>query len=716
MKKPLLLSLVAIILMIAIYVVNSAGLDLNKAKQIFASFAVWRENHQLIFWIIFFTSYVIFVAFSLPISIWMALGAGAIFGFWEGVLIASFASTIGATLAFLASRYFLQDWVTARLGTRARAITDGLEKDGALYLFTLRLIPIVPFFAINLLMGLTKIHARTFYGVSQIGMLPATAVFVNAGTQVAKLDSVGGIISPKLIGSFILLALVPWLAKVALNMFKARKLYARWEKPKSFDRNLVVIGAGAAGLVSSYIGAAVKAKVTLIEKNLMGGDCLNYGCVPSKSLIKSAQLAHSLKNTAAFGVTADNIHIDFSKVMAHVNQSIAAIAPHDSIERYTDLGVDVKIGEAKILDPWRVEISRADGTSEVVTTKSIIVASGAAPFVPPIDGVHETDFLTSDTLWAHFSTLTKAPKRIAVLGGGPIGCELSQALARLGSEVTQIEFASTILGREDPEISEIVTQSMIADGVTILTDHKAVRTGQDGQSKWVECMHKGDTVRVECDELIFAVGRKARLSGFGLEDIGIDVARGIESNEYLQTSLPNIYVAGDVAGSYQFTHTAAHQAWFASVNALFGKFKKFKVDYRVIPWATFVDPEVARVGLNETDAREKGIAIDVTRYDLDDLDRAIIDGETAGFVKVITAKGKDKILGATIVGTHSGELISEFILAMKHGIGLNKILGTIHIYPTMNEANKYAAGNWKRAQTSGRTLKLLERFHGWMRS
>ncbi|MGA1318351.1 MAG: FAD-dependent oxidoreductase, partial [Rubrivivax sp.] len=557
-----------------------------------------------------------------------------------------------------------------------------------------------------------------FYVVSQIGMLAGTAVYVNAGTQLAAIRSPGDIVSPALLGSFVLLGLFPLLAKAGVGWLQRRKVYAKWPKPKSFDRNLVVIGAGAGGLVTSYIAAAVKARVTLVEGHRMGGDCLNYGCVPSKALIRSAKVAQVLKKAQAFGVADAAGRVDFAAVMQRVHRVIGEIEPHDSVERYTAMGVEVLQGHARITSPWRVEVTLADGTSQTLTTRSIVIATGASPFVPPIPGLQEAGVLTSDTVWG----LRELPQRLLVLGGGPIGCELAQSFARLGSTVTQVEMAERLMVREDPEVAELVTASLRADGVQVLTGHQAVRVEQvDGRKQLIARHGQGAQARevaIPFDALLCAVGRSPRVSGYGLEALGIPLTpRGtIETNAWLQTRYPNIYAVGDVAGPYQFTHTAAHQAWYAAVNALFGRLRRFKADYRVIPWATFTDPEVARVGLSEAEATAQGIAFEVTRYGIDDLDRAIADGTAHGFVKVLTVPGKDRILGVTIVGEHAGDLLAEYVLAMKHGLGLNKILGTIHTYPTLSEANKYAAGQWKRAHAPERLLRWVQRYHAWERS
>jgi pyruvate/2-oxoglutarate dehydrogenase complex dihydrolipoamide dehydrogenase (E3) component/uncharacterized membrane protein YdjX (TVP38/TMEM64 family) len=666
----------------------------------------------------FFAIYVAVTALSLPGAAIMTLAGGAIFGLVMGTIIVSFASTIGATLAFLAARFALGEPVQKKFGSRMAEINKGVEKEGAFYLFTLRLVPLVPFFVINLLMGLTKMKTWTFFWVSQLGMFLGTIVFVNAGTQLAKIDSLKGILSPGLLGSFVLLGIFPIIAKKMIEGIQKRKVYAKWNhvKPRSFDRNMVVIGAGAGGLVSAYIAAAVKAKVTLIEAHKMGGDCLNYGCVPSKAIIKSAKLAHQMRHASNYGLQNAQPAFSFKAVMQRVHDVIAAIEPHDSIERYSGLGVECLQGYAKIVNPWTVEIALNDGSKQVLTTRSIVIATGARPIVPPLPGIEDVGYVTSDTLWETFAQLDDVPPRLVVLGGGPIGSELAQSFARLGSKVTQVEMAPRILIREDEEVSEHALKSLQSDGVNVLCNHKALRCEATGGVKALVVEHQGVEKRIEFDQMICAVGRVARLKGFGLEDIGVPTSRTVDTNEYLETIYPNIFAAGDVAGPYQFTHTAAHQAWYAAVNALFGTFKKFKVDYSVIPAATFIDPEVARVGLNETEAKAQGIAYEVTKYGIDDLDRAIADSEAHGFVKVLTVPGKDKILGVTIVGVHAGDLLAEYVLAMKHGLGLNKILGTIHTYPTLAEANKYVAGEWKRAHQPHKVLAWLKKYHDWRRS
>lgn len=714
--KKITIVVAALFLVLIFFILDlNSFLSLHSLKASLGQFEAWRAASPVLVGLYFFLFYVAVAALSLPGAVVLTLAAGALFGLLWGTVIVSFASSIGATLAFLVSRYLFRDAIQDRFGDRLSAINNGMAKDGVFYLFTLRLVPLFPFFIVNLLMGLTPIRTSSYYWVSQVGMLAGTLVYVNAGTQLAKISGLSSIVSPGLLISFTLLGIFPLLAKWFLHYLQRRRVYAKWKHPLKFDRNLIVIGAGAAGLVTAYIGAAVKAKVTLIEAHKIGGDCLNYGCVPSKALIKSARLAHQMCHGDKYGLKAIVPEFSFSKVMARIHEVIRTVAPHDSVERYTKLGVEVLEGYACIKDPWTVEVKLHNGDIQRLTTRNIVIATGAQPIVPPLPGLDDVGYVTSDTLWDEFAKKDAPPSRLIVLGGGPMGCELAQSFARLGSKVTQIEMAPRIMIREDEEISEVVRSSLERDGVEVLIGHKALRCECEDENKFIVVEHDGVERRIEFDTLLCAVGRIARLTGYGLEELGIETKNTIVANEYLETLYPNIFAAGDVAGPYQFTHTASHQAWYAAVNALFGDLKKFKVDYSVIPWATFIEPEVARVGLNEQEARDKDVPYEVTRYEFDDLDRAITDSTTQGFVKVLTVPGKDRILGATIVGEHAGDLLAEFVLAMKHGLGLSKILGTIHIYPTLAEANKYVAGKWKKTHTPQRLLTWLFHYHAWKR-
>jgi pyruvate/2-oxoglutarate dehydrogenase complex dihydrolipoamide dehydrogenase (E3) component/uncharacterized membrane protein YdjX (TVP38/TMEM64 family) len=709
MKKSQLLTVIAIAALIAAFFAFDLDryftLEFFKSQQ--QAIDAYYRADPLQAAAIYFTIYVAVTGLSLPGAAIMTLAGGAIFGLLWGTVIVSFASTIGATLAFLASRFVLRDWVQQKFGDKLKPINEGVARDGAFYLFALRLVPAFPFVAINLVMGLTPMRAWTYLWVSQLGMLAGTIAYVYAGTQLGEFR-----LSLGLVIAFTILGLFPLVAKKALGFIKARRVYAKWARPARFDRNLVVIGAGSAGLVSAYIAAAVKAKVTLVEKHRMGGDCLNTGCVPSKALIKTARLLAQIRRGREFGLKAASAEFDFSDVMERVQRVVKAVEPHDSVERYTGLGVECIEGEARITSPWTVEV-RTGGGTRTLTTRAIVIAAGGRPLVPPIPGIEDTGYLTSDTVW----DLRTLPQRLVVLGGGPIGCELAQCFTRFGSRVTQVEMLPRLMIREDPEISQMVADRFSAEGIDLRLGHKAKAFRIESGQKVLIAEHEGREVTIPFDQLLVAVGRVANTQGYGLETLGVPLtnSRTVETNEYLQTIYPNVYACGDVAGPYQFTHTASHQAWYVAVNALFGGLRRFRADYSVIPWATFTDPEVARVGLNETEAQERGIACEVTRYGIDDLDRAIADGEAHGVVKVLTAPGSDRILGATIVGEHAGDLIIEYISAMRHGIGLNKILGTIHIYPTLAEANKYAAGAWKRNHAPQDLLKWVEKYHSWMR-
>ena len=667
----------------------------------------YRENTMLAIGA-YMAVYIVSTALSLPGAALLTLLGGGLFGLLVGTILVSFASSIGATLAFLVSRMLLRDWVQNKFGSYLKSFNDGVKKDGGFYLFTLRLIPAVPFFVINLVMGLTPMKTLTFYGVSQLGMLAGTIVYVNAGTQLAQLESLGGILSPEIIFSFVLLGIFPLLARKLLGFYKGRRILSKFKKPKSFDYNMVVIGAGSAGLVTSYIGAATKGKVALIEKHKMGGDCLNTGCVPSKALIRSAKFMADVKNCQKLGFKSASVDFDFADVMERVQRVIRTVEPHDSIERYTSLGVECHAGEARILSPYEVTVN-----GQTLTTRNIVVATGARPAIPPIEGIENIEYLTSDTIW----NIREQPKNLLVLGGGPIGSELTQAFARLGCNVTQVQRNKRLLPKEDPEISQMVLESFQNDGINVLAGTTPKRFFKRNGKDFLECDQNGNSVEVEFDTLLVALGRKANTTGFGLEELGVELTpqKTIQVDEYMRTNIPNIYACGDVAGPYQFTHTAAHQAWYCAVNSMLKPFYGFKVDYSTVPWSTFTDPEVARSGLNELEAKEQGIPYEVTTYGIDDLDRAIADEAAHGIVKVLTVPGKDKIIGVTIAGLHAGDIISEYVAAMKNGFGMNKILGTIHIYPTLAEANKFAAGNWKKNNVTEKALAWGERINRWRR-
>ena len=702
---------------IACAVVSFFLFDLNQylsvaaLKSGLANFESLKASHPVLTIGGFLGAYIAVTALSLPGATILTLAAGALFGLLWGTVLVSLASTTGATLAFLGARYLFRDGVQKKFSQRLKKINEGVQKDGAFYLLTLRLVPVVPFFIINLVMGLSPLPVRTFFAASMVGMLPGTIVYVNAGTQIAQINSLSDVLSPGLIASLALLAIFPLLARTIIQFIKARKVYKNWTRPKKFDRNLIVIGAGSGGLVSAYIASALKAKVTLVEANEMGGDCLNTGCVPSKTLIKSAKIAHYIREAEHFGMSVSNYEVRFHHVMQRVFGAIAQIEPHDSVERYTKLGVDVLQGYARLLDPWTVEIERPGGEKTALTARNIVLATGAKATVPVLPGLSEVDYVTSDTLWERFATLDSAPKRLVILGGGPIGCELAQAFARLGSEVTQVQLGDQLMPREDSDVALFAKQTLESDGVRVLLQCQALRCKRtENHTQQLICAYQSEEIALDFDFLVLAVGRSARLQGYGLETLGIATDRTLQTNEFLQTQYPNILACGDVVGPYQFTHVASHQAWYAVVNALFGGLKRFAVDYRVIPWTTFIDPEIARVGLNEKEARAQGVEFELTRFNFEELDRAIAEGENRGFVQVLTAPGSDKILGATIVGSHASEMLAEFVLAMKHNLGLKKILGTIHSYPTWTEATKYTAGEWRRAHAPQTVLRWLERY------
>ncbi len=711
------IALVALIAALVIGFIGAGGLhylslDYLKGQQ--AAFVHYRDLHPVVASLAFFGAYVLVTALSIPGAAVLTLTAGALFGIVWGIFVVSVASTFGATLAFAASRYLLRAFVSARFSGRVQAIDAGVQREGWMYLLSLRLVPAIPFWLVNLVMGVTSIRLATFWWASQLGMLPATIVYVNVGTRLSGITSLRGIVSPAVLAGLVALAVLPFGAKGAMSFLRNRRLKAQWPPPGRFDYNVVVIGAGSAGLVSSYVASAVKARVALVERHAMGGDCLNTGCVPSKALLRSAGVAAQLRHAAEFGIRGvGDASVDFGSVMERVARIRAEVAPHDSVERYTSLGVDCVAGDATITSPYTVDVKGEDGAVKTLTTRSIVIATGARPAIPDIPGLKEVGFLSSETVWS----LDTLPERLVVIGGGPIGCELAQGFARLGARVTQVQKAVRLLPREDPEASDMLLRRFRDEGVDVLLESRVIRCEQRGADKVVVIRTKDGERALPCDAILCAVGRRANTAGYGLEHLGIKVtdAGTIEVDDRLQTRYPNIFACGDVVGPFQFTHMAAHQAWYASVNAMFGQWRRFKVDYRVTPWVTFTAPEIARVGLNESEAARQGVACEVTTFSLDELDRAITDGSTDGYVKVLTPPGKDRILGATIVGEHAAALLAEFVLAMRHGIGLSGVLRTIHVYPTHSEAVKYVAGRWRLNHAPERLLRLSERYHAWMR-
>ncbi|SFL96295.1 FAD-dependent oxidoreductase [Marinobacter zhejiangensis] len=712
-KKLILIAVIASLVGLFIAFDGHNVLSLENLQQHQQGLQQWILAHRVLALSSFVLIYIAVTALSLPGAAILTLAGGAFFGNLYGLAAVSLASTVGASLAFLAARFLFRDTLRERYADTIRRMDQGIEKDGGFYLATLRLVPVFPFFLINLAMGLTGMKLRTYVAVSWLTMLPGTFVYVNAGTQLAQIEALGDIVSADVLGAFALLGLFPLVAKFVIDVIRRRRVYRGFSKPDRFDYNLVVIGGGSAGLVSAYIAAAVKAKVVLIERDKMGGDCLNTGCVPSKALIKSARAADTLRHADRYGLESVPVKGSFTNIMARVKRIIAEVEPHDSPERYRTLGVDCLQGEARFVSPWEVEVLGGDGSRQRLTARSIIIATGGRPMMPTIPGIDAMDPLTSDTLWQ----LEEQPGRLLIIGGGPIGCELSQAFNRLGIAVTQIQRGPRLLPKEDEDVAELIQQQFLSEGVDLRLEHTPVEFVEEGGERVLYCDHHGERVRLPFDRVLVAVGRQGNTASLNLAALGIEPAANgtVTVAEDLSVGYPNVFACGDVAGPYQFTHAASHQAWYAAVNGLFGQFKRFRVDYRVMPWVTFTAPEVARVGLSETEARAQGVPYEVTRYGLDDLDRAIAESENHGFIKVLTPPGKDRILGAVVVGSRGGEILAEFTLAMKHGLGLNKILGTIHPYPTWNEAAKYAAGEWKRAHAPSAVLNLLEKLHRWRR-
>ena len=706
---------------------GGAAFDLESLRSVRLSMAHWvRESPELAA-LGFIAAYLLVAVLALPGALILTLLGGALFGLAAGVLLVAFASSLGALLSFAVVRWIAGRALRDRLAVRLAPIARGIAQDGAYYLFTLRVVPVFPFFLVNVLVALTPIRAWTFYWVSLFGMLPATLVYVNAGHQLASLTSVTGLLSPGLMSALLLLGVFPLLARKILPA-TARRVEAlaaswranrRWrgQRPPRFDRDLIVIGAGAAGLVAANIAASLRARVTLIEREAMGGDCLNTGCVPSKALIRLARRAHEerqwrLEESMITGAPASSpSRPDLAALLARVRATIARIAPHDSVERYRSLGVECLRGEARVVSPWTVELSDEEsGVISRLHARHLIIATGADPVVPEIKGLDPGRILTTQTVWS----MRELPARLLVLGGGPVGCELAQAFQRLGAAVTVIERADRLLPREEPEASAEVCRALEADGVRVLTG-ASLASVSHGAAAQVIC--QGVEVVVEFDQLLCALGRRSRVEGFGIETLGLvrEPDGTLKVDDWMRTSEPGVFACGDVASSDRLTHVAGQMGWLAAYNALFGSVWPLRIDRRAIPRCVFTDPEVARVGLTRAEAEAAGIRVTCTRYEMSALDRAIIEEQTQGFVMVLSAQGSDQILGATVVGARAGELVALYTLAIRERLGLRRLMSMMIAYPGWADAGRAAASQWQRDQAPSWMLAWLERWHQWRR-
>jgi len=658
--------------------------------------------------VIYFIAYIVMAGLALPGALIFTLAGGALFGLATGVILASFASTLGALASFLVARFFLHDFVQTRYQQRLTVINQKIQQQGATYLLFLRLVPAFPFFMVNLLMALTPISARTYYIVSQIGMLPATFIFVNAGTELAKISSVDDILSIPLLLSLLLLACLPFISKQLAKRVSCWRLYKKWQRPKKFDYHTIVIGGGAAGLVAAYTTQTLQGKVALIEKHQMGGDCLNTGCVPSKSILRTAKFIHDIGQHSNYGVQQAEFKLQFQQVMQRVREKISTIAPKDSIKRYNDMGVDCFQAHAQLLSPWQVE-AVSENSKITISAKNIILAGGATPNVPTIPGLENINYYTSDNIW-HLDHL---PEKLLIIGAGPIGCELGQAFVRLGAEVTMINRNERILTNEDPQAAHALQYALQQDGVKILNNFNPLRIDDNSKNFSLMGEQHNEILHIAFSHCLIATGRKPSLLGCEALDIETNSHGQVITNDKQQTNYPNIYACGDITSPLQYTHSASHQAWYAAFNALFRPFKQFNCQLNHIPRAIYTDPEVASLGISEQQAIQKNIPHEISYFAMDDVDRAITDEATTGFIKVITRRNNDKILGVCIVGEHSSELIAEFVLAKTHNLGLNKILQTVHLYPTRGEINRLVAGQWRQKKFTAYQRKLLKLFQNW---
>jgi pyruvate/2-oxoglutarate dehydrogenase complex dihydrolipoamide dehydrogenase (E3) component len=491
---------------------------------------------------------------------------------------------------------------------------------------------------------------------------------------------------------------------------------SNWVNPEPTGRyNIVVIGAGTAGLITAVIAASLGAKVALIERHLMGGDCLNVGCVPSKGVIRAARAWADLRQATAFGLHIPaGVKYDFGAVMARMRKLRARISSNDSVHRYAKLGVDVYIGSGRFTGDTTIQVEGPAG-NRILTFAKAAICTGARASAPSIQGLKEAGCLTNETVFS----LTELPQRIGVIGAGPIGCELAQSFARFGSQVHLIEAQHGIMPNEDRDAAEVVKQQMLRDGVKLLCCGKDLTISKTDGGKRLTVDSHGQQYDITVDEILVGVGRTANVDGLGLEAVGVEYDKnGVKVNGRLQTTNSRIFAAGDICSRYKFTHAADAMAQIVIQNALFPHplgLGYASVESLIMPWCTFTEPEVAHVGLYEKDAKEKGLEVETYTYKLDEVDRAILDGEDEGFARIHIQKGTDKIVGATIVAAHAGEMINEFSVLMKAGLGAKIIAGTIHPYPTQAEVNKKVVNLWRKAHFTPQTKNLLMRLFAWMR-
>ncbi len=655
---------------------------------------------------LFFIVYALLTALSFPGTVVLTLLAGALFGLLEGTLLVSLASNFGAVAAMLISRFLLRDWIQRRFGKQIAGINRGLARDGAFYLVSLRLIPIVPFVLLNPALGLTRVGLWTFWWTTQLGMLPGHAIYVNAGRQLVRIDSLSGILSPGMITTLVLLAVFPLVATRLLTSYKARLAYRGWRRPKHFERNLVVVGGGTGGLATARIAASLCARVSLLERERLGGVAMHEGGVPARALRRQANRLHGLRSDPRVASSLD-VAGGFSQAMDDMQRLTRAAMKSASSEHYARLGVEVIMAEGRLSSPWTVE---AGGRS--LSSRAIVIATGSRPCVPPIAGLEAIEPLTCDNLW----DLREPPGRLLVLGGGAGACEFAQSFQRLGCQVTLVSERETLLEQEDPEAAGVVLAALRADGVELQLGLAPLRVEVDGDECLLVCRRgeEGEQA-LPFDRLLLALGQHADIRGLGLDELGLRCGEdgSLEVDEYLTTRFPNIYAVGSVAGPYGAPHVAEHQAWYAAVNALFGDFKRFAVSERVIPRAVFTTPEVASVGLSEPEARAQGTEFDVTRVPLGALSGAIAEEAGEGFIKVLTERGKDRILGVSIVGEQASETLAGFVVAMKHKIGMNRLADTVHLGATLGDASRLLAETWQRQHRPLRLLRWAERLNRW---
>ncbi len=733
-------------LIIGIVIVMSLGFMLLPVKDWFLAARGWIDGLGIWGPAAVAAAYAVLTVAMIPGSA-LTIGSGLIFGFWKGFAVVTVGANLGALGAFLLARTLFRERAEAlaRGQKTFRAVDSAIAREGFRIVLLLRLSPVFPFTVLNVLLGVTGISAASYVLANLIGMLPGTLMFVYLGTlgeAAAGTQSLGQTVL-RIVGLAATVVVTVVITRIARRALKAASLDgganpgvapeaapvgagAKTIPGDAYDQallasvkptahvnpipqdryNLVVIGAGTAGLVTAAGGAGLGAKVALIEKHMFGGDCLNVGCVPSKGIIRAGRAAAAVREAGAFGIRlAGEPRIDFAATMERMRRLRAGIAPHDSVKRFSELGIDVYLGEGRFTGPDEIEVG-----GNKLRFQAAVIATGARATFPRIPGIEEVEPLTNENVF----TLTELPRSLILLGAGAIGCEMAQTFRRLGSEVTIVIRGNRIMTREDPDAALIVQRKFEQEGIRVLTGSAIKRAEKRGGKKVIVIERDGSEESVEADQILIGMGRAPNVEGLGLSAAGIAYGtEGVTVDANMRTTNPRVFAAGDICSRLKFTHAADAQARIVLRNALF--FGRARATDLVIPWCTYTDPEIAHVGCYEKEARDRGLAVTTFTVPLEDVDRAILDGETEGFGRIHLKSGTDRILGATVVASHAGDMIGELTMAIQNGLGAGKLASVIHPYPTQGEVVRKLGDAYMRTKLTPGVKRIMARILRWRR-